>query len=76
MLDELPEVPTPIAAFPDRSSSACSVSLSVADLDAPRAFYEALGFEVTGGDADAGYLILRNGEAMIGLFHGCSRATS
>ncbi|NNE12463.1 MAG: VOC family protein [Ilumatobacter sp.] len=49
---------------------AFSVSLSVADLDASRRFYEALGFETAGGDADQGWLILRNGDATIGLFHG------
>lgn len=49
---------------------AFSASLAVADLDRSRAFYEALGFEVTGGDPDAGWLILRNGETTIGLFHG------
>ena len=49
---------------------AFSVSLSVADLDASRAFYETLGFEVTGGDADANWLIMVNGETVIGLFHG------
>lgn len=49
---------------------AFSISLNVADLKRSRAFYEALGFEVVGGDADTGWLILRNGDAIIGLFHG------
>lgn len=50
---------------------AFSVSLNVADLDASRVFYERLGFEVTGGDRDHGYLMLRNGGGtVIGLFHG------
>ena len=49
---------------------AFSVSLAVADLDASRRFYETLGFEVTGGDADANWLILVNGETVVGLFHG------
>lgn len=49
---------------------AFSLSLAVADLDASRRFYEALGFEVTGGDADGGWLILKNGESTLGLFHG------
>jgi catechol 2,3-dioxygenase-like lactoylglutathione lyase family enzyme len=49
---------------------AFSISLNVADLDASRAFYEALGFEVTGGSADEQYLILVNGDAIIGLFQG------
>ena len=47
-----------------------SLSLDVADLDASRVFYEALGFAVTGGDADDGWLILKNGETTLGLFHG------
>lgn len=49
---------------------AFSISLNVADLAASRAFYEALGFVVTGGDPDEHYLILKNGESTIGLFHG------
>ncbi|HEX6257283.1 MAG TPA: VOC family protein [Euzebyales bacterium] len=49
---------------------AFSISLNVADLDASRAFYETLGFEVTGGSTDENYLILVNGDAIIGLFHG------
>ncbi len=49
---------------------AFSVSLTVADLDVSRGFYETLGFEVVGGDADHGYLILANGTTIIGLFHG------
>ena len=45
-----------------------SVSLAVADLDRSLAFYEALGFEVVGGDGD--YRILSNGLTKLGLFHG------
>lgn len=47
-----------------------SVSLAVADLKVSRTFYEHLGFEVTGGAADQNYLIMVNGETVIGLFHG------
>jgi catechol 2,3-dioxygenase-like lactoylglutathione lyase family enzyme len=47
-----------------------SVSLAVKDLAASRAFYEALGFAVFGGEPDQGWLILRNGAATIGLFQG------
>ncbi len=47
-----------------------SVSLAVKDLERSRAFYEALGFETHGGDASQGWLILRNGDAKIGLFQG------
>lgn len=47
-----------------------SLSLNVADLDASREFYEQLGFVVTGGDDEHGWLILKNGETTLGLFHG------
>ena len=49
---------------------AFSLSLAVADLVASREFYERLGFETVGGDADEGWLILRNDHAYIGLFEG------
>lgn len=49
---------------------AFSISLTVKDLAASRAFYEALGFEVTGGVQAQNWLILRNGETTLGLFHG------
>ncbi|WP_419943320.1 VOC family protein [Candidatus Palauibacter sp.] len=47
-----------------------SMSLTVKDLPASKAFYEKLGFEQTGGDLEANYLIMMNGEAVVGLFHG------
>lgn len=47
-----------------------SVSLTVKDLEASRAFYEKLGFQVTGGDPQYNYLILVNGSTVIGLFQG------
>ncbi len=46
------------------------MSLTVADLAASKAFYEKLGFAVTGGNETEGWLILRNGETTLGLFHG------
>jgi len=49
---------------------AFSISLAVTDLAASRTFYEALGFEVVGGDAEQNWLILRNGDHTIGLFQG------
>lgn len=49
---------------------AFSVSLAVDDLAASREFYEKLGFEVFGGDAAQNWLMLCNGDAVIGLFHG------
>jgi len=47
-----------------------SVSLAVKDLAASRAFYEKLGFEAIYGKAEENWLILKNGEAKIGLFQG------
>jgi len=46
-----------------------SVSLSVKDLEASKTFYAKLGFEAIGGDASQNWLILRNGDHVIGLFH-------
>ncbi len=46
-----------------------SVSLTVKDLDASRAFYEKLGFRVFGGDPKT-FLILQNETSTIGLFQG------
>jgi len=54
--------PTTLGAF--------SVSLAVKNLQASRAFYEALDFEVVGGDAAQNWLILRNGIVTIRLFQG------
>jgi catechol 2,3-dioxygenase-like lactoylglutathione lyase family enzyme len=49
---------------------AFSLSLSVKDLAASRAFYENLGFTVFHDAADHGYLILQNDAVTIGLFEG------
>ena len=48
---------------------AFSVSLAVKDLAASRAFYEKFGFTAFLGDGKA-WLILRNGDHVIGLFQG------
>lgn len=48
---------------------AFSISLNVKDLEASRRFYEALGF-TTLGPGGKQYLILKNGNALIGLFQG------
>jgi len=49
---------------------AFSLSLTVKDIAASRAFYETLGFTVFGGDITQNWLILKHGEAVIGLFQG------
>lgn len=49
---------------------AFSVSLSVKDLAASRQFYEQLGFTAFAGSPQQRYLIMKNGNALIGLFEG------
>lgn len=49
---------------------AFSVSLSVRDLAASKEFYEKLGFVLFGGDPAQNYVILKNGDHLIGLFQG------
>jgi catechol 2,3-dioxygenase-like lactoylglutathione lyase family enzyme len=49
---------------------AFSISLTVKDLQASKAFYEKFGFKTMGGDAAQGWLILKNGDHIIGLFQG------
>lgn len=49
---------------------AFSVSLSVKNIKKSRDFYMKLGFEVFAGDIDQNWIILRNGDCVIGLFQG------
>ncbi len=49
---------------------AFSISLSVKDLAASKAFYTKLGFSEFGGDASQNWLILKNGDTILGLFQG------
>jgi catechol 2,3-dioxygenase-like lactoylglutathione lyase family enzyme len=49
---------------------AFSISLNVADIANSKRFYEKLGFSTVGGNADQGWLILRNDTTTIGLFKG------
>lgn len=49
---------------------AFSISLSVKDLKISQAFYEKLGFIVFAGSMEHHYLIMKNGNALIGLFQG------
>ena len=48
---------------------AFSISLTVKDLAKSREFYEKLGFSQLGGDGEH-YLIMKNGNALVGLFQG------
>jgi catechol 2,3-dioxygenase-like lactoylglutathione lyase family enzyme len=47
-----------------------SISLAVKDLKASKAFYEKFGFKVFGGEAEQNWLIMKNGDHVIGLFQG------
>lgn len=49
---------------------AFSISLAVKDIQASMAFYEKFGFKVFGGDAAQNWLIMKNGDHIVGLFKG------
>ncbi|MFM9984887.1 MAG: VOC family protein [Flavobacteriales bacterium] len=49
---------------------AFSVSLSVKDIHISKKFYEDLGFTVFAGKIERSYLIMKNGDTLIGLFQG------
>jgi len=55
---------------------AFSISLTVKDIGASKTFYEKLGFEVFGGDASQNWLIMKNGDHVIGLFQGMFEANT
>ena len=54
----------------DMDLGAFSISLAVKDIGASKAFYKKLGFQVFGGDVSQNWLILKNGDHVIGLFQG------
>jgi lactoylglutathione lyase len=47
---------------------AFSVSLNVKDIEVSKTFYQKLGFEIFGGDQSQNWLIMKNGDTVIGLF--------
>jgi len=49
---------------------AFSISLAVKDIKASQTFYETLGFSVFAGSIEQNYLIMKNGESLVGLFQG------
>jgi catechol 2,3-dioxygenase-like lactoylglutathione lyase family enzyme len=49
---------------------AFSISLNVKDINTSKEFYETLGFSVFGGDLKMNYLIMKNGDSLVGLFQG------
>ena len=49
---------------------AFSISLAVKSLQKSKDFYETLGFTVFAGTMEHNYLIMKNGNSLIGLFQG------
>ncbi|HEX8394083.1 MAG TPA: VOC family protein [Longimicrobium sp.] len=49
---------------------AFSISLAVKDIEASKQFYQKLGFQVFGGNQSQNWLILKNGDHIVGLFQG------
>jgi lactoylglutathione lyase len=49
---------------------AFSISLAVKNIEASKTFYKKFGFKVFCGDASKNWLILKNGDHVIGLFQG------
>lgn len=47
---------------------AFSISLAVKDIEKSRDFYEKLGFKKFGGNISENWLIIKNGNCVIGLF--------
>lgn len=47
-----------------------SISLAVKDVNASKAFYEKLGFKVSGGDLKRNYIVMQNDTSTIGLYQG------
>ena len=66
-MEQLVQKPLKLGAF--------SVSLNVKDLKASKQFYEQLGFDSLGGDMSQNYLIMKNENALIGLFQGMFEKT-
>ena len=59
-----------LAAPPKLPVGAFSVSLAVKDIAASKLFYEKLGFTVFGGEQAQKWLIMKNGDHIVGLFQG------
>ncbi|HPB53118.1 MAG TPA: VOC family protein [Saprospiraceae bacterium] len=49
---------------------AFSISLTVKDIHKSKEFYEKLGFTYKGGNIDQNWMVLKNENAVIGLFQG------
>jgi hypothetical protein len=63
-------VPTKTVKQNKMKLGAFSMSLSVKDLKTSKEFYEKLGFQSFAGSMEKNYLIMKNDNALIGLFQG------
>ncbi len=68
--EQNPEINTQLKQETAMKLGAFSVSLSVQNLEASKAFYENLGFSQFGGSLESNYLIMKNESTLIGLFQG------
>ncbi len=59
-----------LAASPDMKLGNFSISLAVKDIKASKQFYEKLGFTTFMGEQARNWLIMKNGDHVIGLFQG------
>jgi lactoylglutathione lyase len=69
MLAAATQAPPPAATSPMPLGN-FSVSLTVGDIGAAKAFYEKLGFVQIGGNPAQNWVIMKNGGTNIGLFQG------
>lgn len=67
---EQPNIPTNKEKEGHLKLGAFSMSLSVKDLKASKEFYESLGFTTFASEMKNNYLIMKNENALIGLFQG------
>ena len=54
----------------DKNLGAFSVSLNVKDINNSKNFYEKLGFKNFAGDISQNWVVMKNGNSVIGLFQG------
>jgi hypothetical protein len=59
-----------LRSTPTMNLGAFSISLTVKDIRASKAFYEKLGFKARHGNIDENWLVMTNGDHVIGLFQG------
>ncbi len=69
-IDEKELINQPVSNVDTSKLGAFSISLNVKDLKTSIQFYENLGFKLFAGKVEINYVIMKNGNSLIGLFHG------